>query len=372
MMRRLLLSLLTLLTLPALAQVTQPPAPAAAPDRPRYELQMPAGFQKVEVAGHAALCEPGDVEWVTLALKSIKPATRPTTMPADLITRATAARAKIVAQMKADLALADDKAASEFFDAKLLPTLKKFETLRPPVFFLVLARPRLDDLTKDGWGEPRFRFNRVAGVTSYNDNVMLSMDRPMDDAVLPAFVDPKNTPEEKAKKLAAGVVELDTKLAQMVSGQSQLQVFNLIAQHIGEQHMDPLKLRRDQQWLTMGVTAYLTAGYAGEITGINKAVWLQDATFEHPRATLLSARSIDLLAPADESKMKPAAVPHYTQAMRRKAVGVVMAWTSKAGDAAIAKTLTAIRKQPPADGAALVAQIKEQTGVDLAAELRAK
>ena len=368
MMRRLLLSLFAL---PALAQVTQPP-PATAPDRPRYELQMPAGFQKVEVAGHTALCEPADVEWVTQALKSIKPATRPTTMPADLITRATAARAKIVAQMKTDLALADDKAATEFFDAKLLPTLKKFDALKPPVYFLVLTRPRLDDLTKDGWGEPRFHFNKVAGVTSYNDNVMLSMDKPMDDAVLPAFVDPKHTPDEKAKKLAAGIVELDTKLAQMLSGQSQLQVFNMIAQHIGERHMDPLKLRRDQHWLAMGVTAYLTAGYTAEISGIAKALWLQDATFESPRTTLLSARSIDLLEPADESKMKPAAVPHYTQAMRRKAVGAVMAWTTKAGDAAIAKTLIAIRKQPPADGAALVALIKEQTGADLTAELKAK
>jgi hypothetical protein len=136
--------------------------------------------------------------------------------------------------------------------------------------------------------------------------------------------------------------------------------------------MDPLKLRRDQHWLAMGVTAYLTAGYTAEITGINKGLWLQDATFESPRTTLLSARSVDLLNPVDESKLKPAAVPHYTLAMRRKAVGVVTAWTAKAGDGAIAKTLVAVRKQAPADGAGLVAVIKEQTGVDLTGEVKAK
>jgi len=347
------------------------PPPATAPAKPRYVLQIPAGFQKVTVGTHNALCEPADVAWVTQALNAAKPTTRPTTMPTDLLKRATAARNGIIAKMTTELALADDKSPTDFYDNKLLPALRKFDEIRPPVYFLVTTHARLDEFAKEGWGEPRFHYNRVAGTTSYDDNVMLSVDKPMDDAVLPAFINLKDTPEERVKKLTAGVSELDTKLAQIISGQSQLQAFNLFGQYIGETHLEPLKLKRDQMWLGMGIAAYLTAGYAAEITGITKPLWLQDATFEGPRA-LLSSRGIDLLQPADESKMKPGAGPVYTQAMRRKAVGVMMKWVAKAGEPAIPKTLAAIRKTPPADGPALVKLIQTTTDVDLTPELIVK
>jgi len=355
---------------PAFAQ----PAPAATtapPAKPRFVLQIPAGFQKVTAGTHSALCEPGDVEWVTKALTTAKPTTRPTTMPTDLLKRATSARSAILARMKTDLALADEKSPADFYDNKFLPALRKFDELRPPVYFLVITHARLDELAKAGWGEPRFHFNRVAGSTSYDDNVMLSVDKPMDDAVLPAFINAKDTPEERIKKLTAGVSELETKLAQIISGQSQLQVFNLFAQYIGETHIEPLKLKRDQIWFGMGIAAYLTAGYAAEVTGITKPLWLQDATFEGPRV-MLSARTIDLLRPVEEAKMKAAAGPVYTQAMRRKAVAVVMNWTAKAGDTAIPKTLTALRNTPPADGLALVKLIQDTTGMDLTTDLTLK
>src|SRR5436190_16952581 len=65
-----------------------PAKPGAATTSPApYVLIMPPGFEKVTVAGHTALCEPNDREWVKKTLEQIKPATRPTTMPADLLAR---------------------------------------------------------------------------------------------------------------------------------------------------------------------------------------------------------------------------------------------------------------------------------------------
>ncbi len=362
--------------LPAFAQPATP-APAAPPAAPptaareRFVVQIPAGFEKLAIGGHTALCEPADVEWVKKALTTFKPATRPTTMPSDLLKRATDSRNTLVARLTSELALPDDKAAADFYDNKLLPALKKFNELSPPIYFLVVTKARLDKLVQSGWGEPRFHYNRLASTTSYDDNVMVAADRPMDDSVLPAFYTEKETPEERIKKLGEGVAELDAKLANLISGQTQLQVFNLFAEHIGTTTFEPLKLRRDQLWFALGSSAYLATAYASAITGISRDFWLHDITLEVARQPI-SSRGIDLINPLEEARMRPGASPHYTQAMRRKATAAIITLTTKAGDPAIGKVLTAIRKQLPADGAALVTLIKDVTGADVSKELEAK
>jgi hypothetical protein len=47
----------------------------------------------------------------------------------------------------------------------------------------------------------------------------------------------------------------------------------------------------------------------------------------------------------------------------------VRAWASKCGESAIATTLAAMRKSPPADGPALLKLIHVTTGVDLTNEV---
>jgi hypothetical protein len=70
--------------------------------------------------------------------------------------------------------------------------------------------------------------------------------------------------------------------------------------------------------------------------------------------------------------MRPAAVPYYNQALRRKAVSVVATLAQKGGDGALTKVVAALRTKLPADGPALVKMIQETTGVDLSKEAGAQ
>jgi hypothetical protein len=364
-MRNAILLALIALAFPASAQPA--PKPATAPTT-RYVLVMPPGYEKVTVAGHTALAQSDDVEWVKKALAEAKPTTRPTTMPSDVLQRIAANRAAVVKQMVTDLALADDKETNKLFDDQILPTLNKLDQLKAPVFFLVCSTDQLRDLTKAGWGEPRFHYNKVANEPSYNENVRLSIDRPMDDTVLPVQYTDKDTPETKAKKVIAAVQDLDKALAGQLSVQSQPMVFTYIAEHIGKTVFDPLKLRRDQHWLGLGVTGYFASKYAGQLTPWTKADWLREMTWDPPRFPV-SSKPIDLLHPTEESAMRPQAVPFYNQAMRCKATRVAVTWAEKAGEASMTKVIVAVRDNPPADGQALVNLIQQVAGIDVSKEL---
>lgn len=362
------LIIFALLTLsrPAWAQPAPATAPATAPAR--YEMTVPAGFEKVTLNNHVAVCKAADADWVKKALVDLKPATRPTTMPVDVLKRTTAARADVVKQMVADLGVADDKEVNALFDEKILPTLKKLDEMKPPVFFLVITRPELRTICKDGWGEPRFHYNRAAGEVSYVDNVMLSIERPMDDSVLPYFYEDKDPIDLRTKNLALGIRHLDTELANLISTQTEPALFNLLTQHISSKCFDVPRMPRDQQWLAMGITGYFAAKYAGELTLQPRDLWLKMMTYEDERFAV-SSKPIDLVNPLAPSSMKVAAVPYYDQAMRRKAVTVLAKWAEKAGEAGVTKALVAYKAKPPADGAALVKLITEVSGTDLSKDL---
>ena len=377
-MNRLLLSV-SLVLIGAVASGQQPAAPAApgaaggaaAPAAPRFKMVVPAGYEQVKGDGFTAVCLARDAGWVKQAVAAVKPATRPTTMPADVLKRVTENRAAIVKQMVADFALPDDKEPNKFFDEALIPTLKKLDAIRPPLFLLVTTKPQLKALVETGWGEPRFRLNRVADDVSIDDRVSMAIDREMDDTVLPAFYDEKQGPDDRAKKLTAEVQKFKDDLARTIANEAQPAVFNRLGQFIDEQYIQPLKLRRDQMWFAMGVNGYFSGKYGTQLTGVGRDVWMRMMTYED-RRFLVSARSIDLTHPADEGTLRPEAVPHYVQAMRRKAIAVVNKWATEKGDAALTKVLVAVRAKTPADGAALVKLVQELTGADLAKDLAAQ
>ena len=347
----------------AIAPPVATPAPADAPKR--QEVVVPPGYQKVTVGDHSALCEPGDVEWVRRALADVKPAVKPNPAVAEVLKNVADQRAALSRQVATDLALPDDRSVSEFLDGKLIPTLKKLDEVRIPLFFLVTTQNKLRDLTKTGWGEPRFHYNRVADAAAYESAIPpLTIDRPMDDVVLPALYAPETPVDARTKSLTAGVQELDATVAAMVTRQVNPTVFSLVVQFLRERHLDPLKLRRDQQWLAMGVSNYLATRYAGMITGVPRENMLRELTTE-PQGFPVNARSIDLLRPVDESSMKPELVPYYTTSMQRKSLAVVAVWVDQAGETAIPKTLTALRKQVPPDGPGLVKLVQEASGADL-------
>jgi len=362
-----------LVTLPS---VGAPPAaaPAIAPKADatpaRQALVMPPGYEKVTVAGHTALAEPNDVAWVKQALTDTKPPPKMGVSPADMIQTLVDKRAALTKQMVTDLALADDKAVNEFLDTKVIATLKKLDETRPPVFYLITTQEKLRDLTKTGWGEPRYHYNGVANSAAFDDSVPFSIDKPMDDTVLPAFYNEKDAADVRAKNLAAGLQNFDANLAANAIRQANPTVFNLFVQFIQEKQMDPLKLKRDQSWLSMGVSNFLAAKYTSVVTGVEKNRMLAELTSE-PNLFPVSARSIDLVKPVDEASMKAQLVPYYTVSMQRKATAVVAVWVDQAGEAGIPRTLTALRAKMPADGAALVKTIQEATGADLSKYLSA-
>jgi hypothetical protein len=347
-------------------------APAAKPDEPkRQELVVPPGYEKVTVAGHTALAAPGDVSWVKQGLSDVKPPTKQGVSPADMIQTLIDKRAALTKQIVTDLALADDKSVNEFFDTKLIPTLKKLDETRPPIFFLVITQDKLRDLTKTGWGEPRYHYNGVANAAVFDDNIAFSIERPMDDVVLPAFYVDTMPIDQRVKNMSAGVQNLDANLAALAARQANPTVFNLFVQFIQERHMEPLKLRRDQSWLGMGVSNFLGVKYTSVVTTIPKDQMLRELTSE-PQLFPVSARAIDLTRPLEESSMKKEAAPYYTVSMQRKATAVVAVWVDTAGEAAIPRTLTALRAKPAADGAALVKVIQDATGADLMKYLAAQ
>ena len=351
------------------------PAPAApaAPkaDAPRVVAVIPPGYEKVTVAGHTALAEPNDVAWVKQALTDTKVAPKNGVTPADMIQTLVDKRAALTKQMVTDLALADDKAVNEFLDTKVITTLKKLDEMRPPLFYLVITQDKLRDLTKTGWGEPRYHYNGVANAAAVDDSLPFSIDKPMDDTILPAFYNDKDAPDVRAKNLAAGLQNMDANLAANGARQAPSAIFNLFVTFITEKQIDPLKLKLDQSWLGSGVANFLAAKYTAVVTGAEKNNILAQLTSE-PNVFPVSARSVDLAHPLDEASMKPAIVPYYKVSMQRKATAVVAVWVDQAGEAAIPRTLTAMRARMPADGAALVKLIQETTGADLSKYLAAQ
>jgi hypothetical protein len=356
---------------PAAAAAAPPAAPAAPATPPaRLVLTPPPGFEKVTVGGHTALCEPNDKKWVTQALADVKPATRPTTMPVDLLKRVTAARDGVLKQMVADLALGDDKAVAPIFDRDLIPTLTKVSELRPPVFFLVLTHDRFKEVARGGWGAPWFRYNRLADDVSVTRTIAMSVDTPMDDTPVPVLYAKEQSEATRAENLSKALTSFDVRLAGDLAGQTEMAVGRIVMEKLGEAAFEPLKLPRDQRWLGVGATGYFGAKYAGQLTSLPREWWLNMITREDPRFPVSSA-GIDLVHPTDEARMRPQAVDYFRAALNRKAARAVAAWAAdpKGGEASITKVLAAVRAKQPADAEALVKLIKDVGGVDLSKEL---
>src|SRR5215510_7114843 len=101
------LLLSALLAAQGIAQTTSPTTRPATTQRVRWQITLPPGFVKVAVGDRLAICDAADEAWVKEALTSAPPATKPTTMPADLLDRLASHRAALVKQMSTDFAVSD-------------------------------------------------------------------------------------------------------------------------------------------------------------------------------------------------------------------------------------------------------------------------
>src|SRR5438067_3806054 len=79
-------------TAPGTAPTTSATGPATT-RRVRWQMTPPPGFVKISVGDRTAICDPADEAWVKAALTAAAPATKPTTMPGELIQRVTDRRA---------------------------------------------------------------------------------------------------------------------------------------------------------------------------------------------------------------------------------------------------------------------------------------
>src|SRR5690349_20450201 len=83
---RLVLAIVLALVMPLhLARGQQPSQQAAASQPARKALTVPPGFRLTSMVGRSVVCESENVRWIQQTLLTLAPATRPSTMPVDLV-----------------------------------------------------------------------------------------------------------------------------------------------------------------------------------------------------------------------------------------------------------------------------------------------
>jgi hypothetical protein len=350
----------------AVSAHAQPPTTTTAPAR--HVVTVPPGFQTIIVRGQTLMVEPADAAWVRQATADLKPLTMPSTMPADLLSHFDANRAKLAAQMSGDLAIADPKTVEQFFDEKLRPMLARFAQLHPPLLYLVTTQPRLKQLMQNGWSDPRVYYNRAADKVEISGVLSLSIVGEADDVLLPVIYEPSDSQEKKMQQLSDEMRISQSSLTQTIADRSIALTQVAFVGFIARQTIEPLKLKPDQEWLGVGLVGVYSAKYSSPLTGTDTAGLMQSMASDDPRNPLRS-ETIDLLHPTPRDQMRPVAVFAYDDAFRRKSTRVLEKWLKSASEADVPKLLVALRQNPPSDGAALLKQIQQISGVDLTAEM---
>lgn len=332
---------------------------------------MPPGFELLKVAGINVICEPADKPWITEALNGFQPATRPATMPVDLLQRLQANRQAAVEQICKDLAVQDPTSIEKRIDNTLVADLKRMEAFHPPVFYMVTTREKLKELIKGGtWHDPAFYYNQIADEVMFRGSVTLAMDTPMDDSILAAIYGPNEEPGKRGEHVINVVRGSQAEIQQMISGRAMFESQMVFAEAITKDVFAALKLPEGQAWLSTGLAGALSADSGAAITGVPRKELLLLLAAEIQRNPI-KMRTIDLLDPADPKALKPQYVAAYVDAYRRKAVSVALKILDQGRDK-LPVLIASLREKPCANGQELVMRIKETTGVDVSRAVAAK
>jgi hypothetical protein len=222
------------------------------------------------------------------------------------------------------------------------------------------------NLLKSGWQDPNFYYNRVADAIVFSGGVAIRTDAPMDDAVIGAIYDPAATNEAKVKALTDAVASTEGDLNKFLDAQAKSNIGAGLATTVHESGLKDWEPKDDQRWLSLGVPIVLASKYSAGVT--DQPELLKAMTMDNPQNPLRFT-SIDLLHPPAMTAINPEAMPFFIDTVRRKSAAAVQKVVEQGGAGAIAKVLAAVKTSKPADGAALVKLIQEQTGVDLTKEL---
>src|SRR5205809_1171424 len=205
-------------TPPATSATTSTSGPATT-RRVRWRMTPPPGFVKVSVGDRVAICDPADEAWVKPALTAAPPATKPSTMPTELIQRVTDRRATLAKQLATDFAISDQASIDKLIDQTILPDLHKLQEFHAPIYFMPIAREKLKDLVKGGWGDPKFYYNRAADDVAFMRAIALSTED-MDDYVMPLIYDPTDSVEARQKVMREQVTDLEASVMSRVAVQA--------------------------------------------------------------------------------------------------------------------------------------------------------
>jgi hypothetical protein len=351
------------------AQTTTTAPTTAATSAPApYRLVVPAGFVKVTANDRAALVESAETAWAREALTQTPPATRPSTMPADIATKITALKPELARQIASDLGTVNPDDVETFLQNDVLPRVQKLDQLRPPIVYMPVTRDKLLELVAGGWDNPRFYYNRAANDVQWVTNLQLDPENPMSDQTLPIVYAADTPAEQRKQALVQQIQGTEAGVLNALAGEAVGTAQNQFLRFIDEKAIAPLKLGHGQEWFAVGVESVLATRYSAKIAGVDPANALRTMGTDDPRNPIRSA-TINLLDPTRPEQLRAQAGPAYVDALRRKSIAVVNDWMSKAAPDALPKTLAAIRDKKPADGAALVKIVQEQTGMDLTQQL---
>lgn len=353
------LALLALFITAASAQTT---APTTAPEP--YRVTPPPGFERVEAGGLVAFCEPADVEWVRGVLTTLPPTTRPSTMPAELAQKIDAARGAMWDILARELLATDRAGFEKFVDDKLLVEVRKFETMKTPIFYLVTSGERLKQLMAAGWTDRNYYYNRVADDISFAPGLNLRTDGESDELLLPAWYRQEDPADARAERLKQVVVESRLNLLQSIANRAQFVAQLQIIEFLRESVFAPLKLRAEQEWFATGAATIVSAQMITAASGRDLPQLILEMIVE-PGNTPYRMTMVNLLRPTNLDDLRPEYVPFYREAVRRKSTAVVWLWLQQGGRDSLSKLMAQVRKQRPEGGNALLEAMRQVNGVDV-------
>jgi hypothetical protein len=338
-------------------------APSTAPatrSAVRHVAVIPPGYHVVVVGDRKIICRPADDVWVSKIVMG--PATRPTTMPSDILADIQQKRGDILQQAAADLAMADTKPLNDAIDS-MIPEVNKLVNLNPTVYYFPITRKNLTDLVAGGWSDPRFLYIRYAHQVVFDGFVTVTTDRPMDDLINWVEITDDQTPAEKMQVVAENAGRFDYEFQKNVSIFAQSGVRNVLADFILANVAKPLKVAPTENWFETSLSEIYAIKYASRIIGSSRWALTRALLIGDPRNPI-EWEPLDLVHPLDPGSMRPEFENFYDNAVIRKGAFVLDALITKGGDGVLAKAIVAMRATAPANAADLIRIILQTSGID--------
>jgi hypothetical protein len=344
------------------ATLAQTTTPATQPQP--YRITPPQGFARVEAGGLVAYCEPVDAEWVRATLVGLPPTTRPSTMPADLATKIEGARNAMWDILARELLYTDKPAFEKFVADQLVPEVRKFDSMKTPIYYLVTSSERLKELMAAGWTDRNYYYNRVADEITFQPGLNLRTDGESDELLLPALYAAAEPAESRRARLAEAVGESQMNLLQSIANRAQFVAQLQLIDFIREQVLAPLRFRADQDWFVTGAAGVVSAEMITAASGRDLQQLVLEMIVE-PGNTPYRMTMVNLLRPENIDDLRPEFVPFYLEAVRRKSTAVIWLWLERGGKDSLGKLMAQVRKQRPEGGNALLEAMRQVNNVDV-------